>query len=162
MYQPTLNTSTLSLYLGRPTEGGWTRPLPCFSRDHESRNKYGSAVTGQIPKPVLKDVRRGWFTRCAINPKQPRPRFPTCMNAPPSPPLSKTFSMRMSNGTPELCDSWNLLGKLVAREVFQAPCVCTLVSVPKARTQVLVVESMGLEKPHTTVASHISLSMFNL
>ena len=27
---------------------GWTRPLPCFRQDHESCNKYDSAVTGQI------------------------------------------------------------------------------------------------------------------
>src|SRR3954470_6353300 len=85
------------------------------------------------------------------------------MNAPTSSGKSfKRFSMHMSNGTPELCDSWNLLGKLVSHEVVHAPCGCTLVLVPKARTQVLVVESMGLEKPHPTVASHTSLSIFNL
>src|SRR4051812_36514481 len=85
------------------------------------------------------------------------------MNAPTSPGKSfKRFSMPMSNGTPELCDSWNLLGKLVSHEVVQAPCGCTLVLVPKARTQFLVVASMGLEKPHPTVASHTSLSKFNL
>src|SRR4051812_22464921 len=85
------------------------------------------------------------------------------MNAPTSPGKSfKRFSMPMSNGTPELCDSWNLLGKLVSHEVVQAPCGCTVVLVPKARTQVLVVASMGLEKAHPTVASHTSLSMFKL
>src|SRR3954465_321010 len=85
------------------------------------------------------------------------------MNAPTSPGKSfKRFSMHMSNGTPELCDSWNLLGKLVSHEVVQAPCGCTLILVPKARTQVLVVASMGLEKTHPTVASHTSLRMFNL
>src|SRR3954464_5031404 len=84
------------------------------------------------------------------------------MNAPTSPGKSfKRFSMHMSNGMLELCDSWNLLGKLVSHEVVQAPCGCMLVLVPKARTQVLVVASMGLEKPHPTVASHTSLSMFN-
>ena len=77
-YQPTLNASTLALFLGRPAEGGWPRPLPCFRRDHESHNKYDSAVTGQIPKPVLKDVRRGWFIRGAIYAKQPGPCLPTC------------------------------------------------------------------------------------
>ena len=35
--------------------------------------------------------------------------------------LLETFPMHMPNGTPELCDSWNLLGKLVGREGFQAP-----------------------------------------
>jgi len=152
----------LALFLGRPTEGGCTRPLPCFRRDHESRPKDGSAVPGQIPKPVPRDVRQGWFIRGAIYPKQPRPRLPTCYDAPSPAKSFKTFSMHMSNGTLELCDSWNLLGKLANREVFQAPCGCTLVSVPKARTRVLVVASMGLEKPHPTVASHTSLSMFNL
>ena len=68
------------------------------------------------------------------------------MNAPSPAKSFKSFSMHMSNGTPELCDSWNLIGKLVAREVFQAPYGCTLVLVPKAKTQVLVVASMGLEK----------------
>ena len=58
----------------------------------------------------------------------------------------KTFSMRMSNGKPELCDSWNLLGKLVDRGAVQTPCGCTLISVPKLRTRVLVA-SMGLGKP---------------
>src|SRR3954464_10950983 len=52
---------------------GWTRPLPCFHQDHESRNKYGSVIMRQIPKTVLKDVRRGWFTRGSFDPKQPRP-----------------------------------------------------------------------------------------
>src|SRR3954471_2094646 len=84
------------------------------------------------------------------------------MNAPSPAKSFKRFSMHMSNGTPELCDSWNLLGKLVTREIFQAPYGCTLVLVPKARTQVLVEASMGLEKPHPTVASHTSLSIFNL
>src|SRR4051812_44995130 len=72
LLMPTL----LSLFLGRPAEGGWPRPLPCFRRDHESRNKYGSAVTGQIPKSVHKYVRRGWFTRGAIYPKKPWPHLP--------------------------------------------------------------------------------------
>src|SRR3954463_3953918 len=73
------------------------------------------------------------------------------MNAPSSPGKSfKRFSMHMSNGTLKLCDSWNLLGKLVSRGVVQAPCGYTLVSVPKARTQFLVVASMGLQKPHST------------
>ena len=58
--------------------------------------------------------------------------------------------MHMSNGTPELCDSWNLLGKLVSHEVVQASCGYTLVLVPKVRTQFLVVASMGLQKPHPT------------
>ena len=56
--------------------------------------------------------------------------------------------MRMQDGKPELCGSWTLLGKLVARGVFQAPCGCTLVLVQEERTRVLLVVSMGLQKPH--------------
>src|SRR3954471_12866233 len=73
------------------------------------------------------------------------------MNSPSSPGKSfKRFSMHMSNGTPELCDSWNLLGKLVARGVFQAPRGCTLVLVQEARTRVLMVARQGLKQPHPT------------
>src|SRR3954468_6628253 len=72
------------------------------------------------------------------------------MNAPSSDKSFKRFSMHMSNGTPELCDSWNLLGKLVSHEVVQAPGGCTLVLFPEVRTQFLVVASMGLQKPHPT------------
>ena len=38
------------------------------------------------------------------------------MNAPPPPPRYETFSMRMPNGTPELCGSWVDLNKLVSRQ----------------------------------------------
>src|SRR4051812_19437096 len=34
---------------------------------------------------------------------------------------SRTTKFHMSNGKPKLCDSWNLLGKLVGRGGFQAP-----------------------------------------
>src|SRR4051812_27076815 len=78
------------------------------------------------------------------------------------PNISKHFLCICLMECPKLCELWNLLGKLVTHEVFQAPCGCTLVSVPKARTRFPVVASMGLQKPHPTVASHTSLSMFNL
>src|SRR4051812_37246353 len=58
---------------------------------------------------------------------------------------SKTTNMRMSNGTPELCESWNLLGKLVGQGGFQAPVWMYAHLGPYARTQVLVVASMGLQ-----------------
>src|SRR3954468_11146570 len=67
---------TLSWCAGRGC--GWTRPLPCFRRDHESHTNDSSTVTGQVLKTVPRDVRRGWFTRVSIDPKQPRPRLPTC------------------------------------------------------------------------------------
>src|SRR4051812_9651703 len=98
---------------------------------------------GHVPKPVPRDVRRGWFTRGSIDPKKPRPRLPTCYDVPPSPPRSKTFSTRMPNEEPEVCDSWNLLGKLVAHGVFQAPYGYTLVLVQEARIWVLMVAIMG-------------------
>ena len=162
-YQPTLNAQLLALFLGRPAEGGWPRPLPCFRRDHELRNKYDSAVTGQIPKPVLKDVRRGWFTRGSIDPKQPRPHLPTCYEC-------TNFTRQIFQKIFYAYVEWNArtmwlmesTRKVNQERCSQAPCGCTLVSVPKARTRVLVVASMGLEKPHPTVASHTSLSMFNL
>src|SRR3954467_1588005 len=68
----------------------------------------------------------------------------------------------MSNGTPELCESWNLLGKLVNRRVPKPRVVVRLSWFKRQEHRVLVVASMGLEKPHPTVASHTSLSMFNL
>ena len=161
-YQLTLNAKLLALFLGRSAEGVWPRPLPCFRRDHESCNKYDSAVTGQIPKPVLKDVRRGWFTRGAIYPKLPGPCFPTCYEC-------TNFTRQIFQKIFYAYVEWNARTMRLmesTRQVSQsrgsqAPCGCTLISVPKARTQVLVVASMGLEKPHPTVAFHASFSMFN-
>ena len=45
--------------------------------------------------------------------------------------------------------------------VSRPPCGCTLILVQESRTQILVVESMALQKPQPDVASHTSLSMFN-
>jgi hypothetical protein len=53
-----LTPESLALIRGRPVEGGRPRPLPYFHLDHESRPKDCFAVTGQVPKSVLKVVRR--------------------------------------------------------------------------------------------------------
>src|SRR3954469_17500970 len=64
---------------------------------------------------------------------------------------SRKTKMRMSNGKPKLCDSWNLLGKLVGRGGFQAPRVVVRSSWFKRQEhRVLGVESMGLQKPQPT------------
>jgi hypothetical protein len=54
-----LTPESLALVRGRPVEGGRPRPLPYFRLDHESRPKNCSAITGQVPKSVLKVVRMG-------------------------------------------------------------------------------------------------------
>jgi hypothetical protein len=54
--QPTLNGTGKALFLGGPGEGGWPWSLPYFRLEHESRPKDCSAIMGQVPKSVLKDV----------------------------------------------------------------------------------------------------------
>jgi hypothetical protein len=53
-----LTPESLALVHGKPVEGGRPGSLPYFHLDHESRPKDCSAVTGQVPKSVLKDVNK--------------------------------------------------------------------------------------------------------
>ena len=99
---------------------------------------------GSSPEAGLSSCVRGLVSQGRYLP-QATPATPYMMHLHPT-NVFKTFSMRMSNGKPELCDSWNLLAKLVDRGAVQTPYGCTLISVPKLRTRVLVA-SMGLGKP---------------
>ena len=73
---------------------------------------------GRVPKPVPNDVCGVQYYGCQAS-LVPGHAYLPVINAPPSPPF-KTTNMHMSNGKPKLCDSWNLLGKLVGRGGFQA------------------------------------------
>jgi len=103
----------LALFLGKPAEWERLQPLPCVDLFHEPPKRSKPAIVRRSFSDTEPFVAwRGWFTREFVL-KQPRLR--PCMNAPPPPPRFKTFSMRMPNGTPELCGSWVDLNKLVSR-----------------------------------------------
>jgi hypothetical protein len=59
-----LTPESLALFHGKPVEGGRPWPLPYFCLDHESHPKDCSAVTGQVPKSVLKVVYRDQDYEC--------------------------------------------------------------------------------------------------
>ena len=156
--RPTLNATSITHFLGVLAEGGRPRPLPCCRRDHESRAKDCSAVTGQVPKSVLNDVRRGGF------PQRPQPPATTttltCLLCTFNPQAKCNAYDQV---TRKLCDSWNLLGKLVSREgtIIGPRVVVRSVLVQEARTRFL--GSAETKQPTTSQCGLSSepLIMFN-